>query len=338
MSTSNIHRIAASSTLPKPRRKPRDVFFTPAMHLRLLMRVDRTFNIEKALRRVIRPGARVLDAGCGSGLLSFLALEAGASEVVAVDRDNIALAEALAHANGVDRKIRFVEADLNTLEAGDVGGRFDTLIAFIYTNHIIIDEARSRMAGALRRKFGAPGCTMVPNKVRYRAIPCDAPQRDAFTELADLKQSVAELESRYGLKLGPLLEEVAAEIHFDHSRPSIHGEYEWSPSASVGGYRHKRGGWRILGEPTLVTEIAYEDGAPFERLPERCSFEIRSPGTFAAVMWVQELLLDDLLIWHTEAFSPVVTPLHLPAGARIDALLDESWRASNCVALAPSVG
>ena len=60
----------------------RDVHFSVAMHLRNLLRLDRTFSIERAVRAAVKPGDRVLDAGCGMGILSFLALEAGASEVI----------------------------------------------------------------------------------------------------------------------------------------------------------------------------------------------------------------------------------------------------------------
>ena len=62
----------------------------------------------EALERAVTPGARVLDVGCGSGILSIAAAKLGAREVVALDidsdcvrvtRENVAL-------NGVEAVVR----------------------------------------------------------------------------------------------------------------------------------------------------------------------------------------------------------------------------------------
>src|SRR4051812_44465125 len=82
---------ARGDAAPAPRA---DVVFSATSHLQMLLRVDRALAVQKAVRAAVKPGARVLDAGCGSGILTFLALQAGAAEAVAVDRDNIALARA----------------------------------------------------------------------------------------------------------------------------------------------------------------------------------------------------------------------------------------------------
>ncbi|WP_052293822.1 50S ribosomal protein L11 methyltransferase [Azospirillum sp. B510] len=317
---------------PAPLPRPPDVHFDAALHLRLLLRVDRTETIRRALRGAIRGGDRVLDAGCGSGLLSFLALEAGAGEVVAVDRDNVDLARDLARANGLSDRIRFIEGDLNALaEGGGDGnglGRFDALLAFIYANHIIIDEPRSRLVCALRRRFGGDGCRMVPDRVRYLAIPCDWPGLDPRTELADLRRSVEEIETRYGLRLGPLLDAVAGQIGFERSRPDNSGDYGWSPGAGSGGYRHRRAG-RFLGDRHLVADIRYGDGAAFDRLPSTLTLTAEADGLLNAVMWVQELWFGDMLIWVADSFSPAESPLAVAAGSRVTVPLDESWRRTN---------
>ncbi|SRR6266849_5548674 len=314
-------------------RTPGDVVFSASMHLRLLLRVDRTQSIRRVLQSAIKRGARVLDAGCGSGLLSFLALDAGASEVVAVDRDNIELARALARENGVDQRVRFIEGDLDSLEFSGTRREFDALLAFVYTNHIAVDEPRSRTVSALRRRFGSASCVTVPNKVRYYAIACDWPQVDAFTELSDLRTAIGELESRYNLKFGPLLDAAAAEIFFTRSRPDIFGDYKWMPGASNGGYRHRRTGGRFLSERSLVAEICYDTGIAFDRLPERVALEVSAAGTLTAIMWVQELWFDEFLIWSAEALSPVSSPILTTLGGGLDVILDDRWRATNVVSI-----
>ena len=62
----------------------------------------------EALDRRVRPGARVIDAGCGSGILGIAAAKLGASSVLAtdVDADCVRIAGENAAANGVDRRVR----------------------------------------------------------------------------------------------------------------------------------------------------------------------------------------------------------------------------------------
>lgn len=321
--------IAAPAAAPK-----RDVHFSVAMHLRFLLRLDRTFSVKQAVRAAVTPGARVLDAGCGMGILSFLALEAGAGDVVAVDRDHVDLARDLARANGFADRIRFLEADLRELTPSDLSGRFDVLFAFIYTNHIIVDEARSTAVCDLRHRFGTSTCVTVPNRVRYRAIPCDWPPVDAYTELADLRRSVGDLEDRYALNLGPLLDAMTTEVCYNRSRPVTFGDYDWSPGFTNGGYRHRRGGGRFLGDPTLVTEIRYDGGERFAGLPDRATLAVESAGTLNAVMWIQELWFNDFLIWSTEVFSPLTHAIPVRGGDRVTVLLDEGWRATNALSVA----
>lgn len=60
------------------------------------------------LERLMKPGARVLDVGCGSGVLSVVAARLGAGEVRALDIDAAAVraTRANARANGVLRDVR----------------------------------------------------------------------------------------------------------------------------------------------------------------------------------------------------------------------------------------
>lgn len=312
---------------PAPSGPP--VRFTAAAHLRLLLRVDRTLSIRQALAAAIRPGARVLDAGCGTGLLSFLALAAGAGEVVAIDHDHVALARALARANGCTDRIRFLEGDLAALDPAGLGGPFDVLLAFVYSNHIVPDEGQSRLVTELRRRHGTASCVTVPDRVRYFAMPCEWPGQDAATELADLRHSIGEIEHRYGLNLGPLFDAVSSELAFQRARPDNSGDYAWAPGAANGGYRHRRHGGRFLGERVLAADIAYDTEVPFTGLPERVDLTIEAGGTVDAVMWVQELWFRDSLIWAAESFSPLAVPLPVAPGQRLVLPLDGRWRATN---------
>jgi len=95
-----------------------------------------------ALEKEVRGGERVLDLGCGSGILSIAALKLGAREALAVDIDDKCLAVAYDNAalNGIGR-------DTYTVAVGDVlgdgemratiGGGYDIVLANIVADVII---------------------------------------------------------------------------------------------------------------------------------------------------------------------------------------------------------
>ena len=60
----------------------------------------------RAIERTVRPGSIVVDLGCGTGIMSLLALRAGARRVHAVEMDPaVWLARDLARANGFGDKL-----------------------------------------------------------------------------------------------------------------------------------------------------------------------------------------------------------------------------------------
>jgi ribosomal protein L11 methyltransferase len=77
-----------------------------------------------AVERWAGPGVSVLDVGCGTGVLAVAAAVLGASPVVAVDVDPVAVAATAgnARANGVG-----IESVVGSV--GDVQGRFDLVLA-----------------------------------------------------------------------------------------------------------------------------------------------------------------------------------------------------------------
>lgn len=304
--------------------------FSTITHLRLLARVDRTMAVARAVERLIKPGMRVLDAGCGTGLLSFLAAKAGASEIVAVDRENVALARELARDNGFSDKIRFIEGDLTALPDDTIGGRFDAIIAFVYTNHLVVDEARSVLVSQMRARFGAADCVIIPDRVCYHGAACDWPAADARTELEDLGRAISDMERRYQLSFSALRSSAAMELQQTLARPRINADYDWSPSWGSGGYRYQRGGFRRLSGEAEVADIDY--GAPTPaRYPESVSFPVVAAGACNAVLWTQELWSAGHLLWTAEHMSPLRTAVAVNADDRLAVQLDVQWRLTNTI-------
>src|SRR6266568_6722730 len=80
---------------------------------------------EKAFRRAIRPGHRVLDIGSGTGLFAMMAARAGAAEVITCEANPVvaaAVCEVVAH-NGLANRVRVVAKHSSDLEIGvDLSG------------------------------------------------------------------------------------------------------------------------------------------------------------------------------------------------------------------------
>lgn len=99
----------------------------------------------RLLQRLPLAGARVLDAGTGSGILAVAAAKLGAEFAIGfdVDPNSRPTAEALAAENGVAGRTRFLDGGFEDLP-GDVG-LCDGLVANLYLD-LLIDHARDLAA------------------------------------------------------------------------------------------------------------------------------------------------------------------------------------------------
>ena len=91
----------------------------------------------RALEDMLTPGLSVLDLGCGSGILSIAAAKLGASKVVAVDTDNIAVQATLENAeqNHVAESIEAFQGSLENLRTS--ARRFDFVVVNILAKVIL---------------------------------------------------------------------------------------------------------------------------------------------------------------------------------------------------------
>ncbi len=82
---------------------------------------------------------RALDLGCGSGILAIAAAKLGASEVLAVENDGMALGYARENArrHGVSDRIEFLEGDAVALMSAPAEGPHDLIAANLFSDLLI---------------------------------------------------------------------------------------------------------------------------------------------------------------------------------------------------------
>ena len=113
-----------------------DTFTSPSALLDLIYNPLRTRLVLEALERAIRPGAAMLDVGCGSGILSIASLLLGAEKAVGVDIDALAVKTALENGeeNGfTPPRYTILQGDL----VETVEGQYDVVAANIVADAII---------------------------------------------------------------------------------------------------------------------------------------------------------------------------------------------------------
>jgi len=126
-------------------------------------------RLEAAIASRVTPGCVALDLGGGTGVLSMMALRAGAAKVFVVERTPvISLAKELLDANGFSGRAEFIESDWRDAavpEPADVL-IIEALGPFGIDEGILGAVARARKDGLIR-----PGAPVVPEKLKLHVAP-----------------------------------------------------------------------------------------------------------------------------------------------------------------------
>ena len=311
----------------------------PQLQLGLLRSSDRTLGLKESISKSVKSGDVVLDAGCGTGLLSLLALQAGASKIIAIDSYDLQLAKAIAMENNAADAIEFVQADLRELDLSTTSlgnNKLDVIIAMLYSGHPRFDRDQVILKQSIVNRYLAPDGIVIPNQVRFWAYPCDWADHDFSQYCLESERYVRDIEQQLGIKLQA----------FNHYLQKITGDDLGVMIRNINVYsgnnilfphsspdRLERSMSRILSKPLLVADINYQNRNNGNSFPENITFDITETGRITAIIWVRELLHNDLLISSREVASLVRQPLWLHQGEKCVARLDDIWQATNVVSI-----
>jgi SAM-dependent methyltransferase len=125
----------------------------------------------KAIAKAVRLGDAVLEIGCGPGVFAFLACQAGARKVYAIDTEEVVyFARELAVANGFAERMEFIQSDSRKAQLPE---RVNVIVSDIrgslpFFGHAVasIDDARKRLL--------APGGRLIPWRDTLKAAVIEA--------------------------------------------------------------------------------------------------------------------------------------------------------------------
>jgi predicted RNA methylase len=137
-----------------------DYFAGSGPHENMLMDKVRCEAYRAALAQMVRPGDIVVDLGAGTGLLSFLAVQAGARHVYAIEMSGIAdLAAQLIEANNLRDCITLIRGNSRNIRLPERGDLLvtETLADCGFDNENIIGYTADA-----RRRLLKPGARIIP--------------------------------------------------------------------------------------------------------------------------------------------------------------------------------
>lgn len=181
-------------------------------HRELLNDEVRTNAFREAIAKTVRPGDVVIDLGCGSGILSFFACQAGAARVYSIDNTRMAdTAAYLARHLGFADRVTVIHKESREVELPE---RANVLIS--ETLGVTgFDEGIAGSVKDARARLLADGARILPCRIGVSLVPVELDY--------DYDRHVAFWsEPRYGFDLSPLRMFASNAIAFAHIRGNAH--------------------------------------------------------------------------------------------------------------------
>lgn len=144
---------------------------------------------KRAIAQAVRPGAVVLDAGCGLGTYAVLAAQAGAARVYAVDEGPILeVARQVVADNGCAERVRLLRGRTTLLEPPE---RADVVIFEDYVAGLLLPQVVQTVAD-LRARWLKPDGVLLPGAATIWIAPVESSElRRGLTRFDETAERVA---------------------------------------------------------------------------------------------------------------------------------------------------
>lgn len=142
--------------------------------LSLLLDRNRTLKYKYAIFKAVRPGDIVIDFGCGTGIMGFFALQAGASHVYAIEETTIIdYAQRVAKENGLSDRITFLKKPGKSVLDKEIPQKVDGIISEPVSNLLLEGNAWSTIE--YLKRFLKDDGVILPAAGTLYAVPVNAP-------------------------------------------------------------------------------------------------------------------------------------------------------------------
>ncbi len=245
-----------------------------------------------AIDGCVKKGDCVIDIGSGLGMLSFLAVSAGASEVhaIEVEGETFQLGKLIAKHNGLDKKITFHKGLSTKIQ---IKTKADVIICELFGN-LGANENIVSVLGDAKKRFLKPGGRIIPSGLKVFIAAC---------EHNDWKYSRNFLKNLHGFDLLPDIEEI------DLGTPSVIIKNT-----------------ELISNPAVLADINF-NGTFSQKIRKELTLKIGRDGILTGFAgWFDAKLTDnasfstspsDLTTHWKQAFLPLRTPQRVMAGQQI---------------------
>jgi type I protein arginine methyltransferase len=128
---------------------------------------------QKAIFQQVKTGDTVLDLGAGTGILSFLALKAGAKKVYLVEKtDSIQLAKIIAEKNGFSGQIEFLQQNSKQVALDE---KVDIIISETLGSFAVDENTLDFILDA-RLRLLKEGGILLPSQIKLHLAPINVPE------------------------------------------------------------------------------------------------------------------------------------------------------------------
>jgi SAM-dependent methyltransferase len=262
-------------------------------HLGYVGDLVRRKQLECAISRVINLGDRVVDVGCGTGILGLLCLRAGASHVHAIDSTAIleVARGTFSRAGWSDRTslIRAKSQDVKLAQRADV-------VVCDHVGYFGFDYGILEFLTDARRRFLKPGGRLIPSSVT--------------------------------LKLAPIESQACADMAVKWRGSAVPEDYHWVCHHSLNtkyAVRFKKSD--VLGVPITLSQLSFYDDHP-DFFTWDAELTMDRDGTLHGLggwfdceltdgVWMTNSPLSDQSIDRSQAFLPIAEAVAVQRGEKI---------------------